>query len=171
LDPEKDSLYSEYIKVHAWKLSVVTAHNVGPFKKLILGVTKHLANTADSPAFTYAQCIILSKYLINGGIFLHGDQAYMDDNYVLPPYASARISASPGHIQTEMLHYNTVHSSHRVCAEHGIGALKKWAIVRGRSDKRIFEDDKTFSDALHVCWGLTNFLILHRQRSNLTGQT
>jgi len=36
-----DPMYSEYIKHHAWKLSVITSNSIGDGKEIILHVTIH----------------------------------------------------------------------------------------------------------------------------------
>lgn len=73
LNPTIDTMYSEFVKEHAWKLSVITCHALGPFSQLILSVTKHVANTGDSSAFSFNQLHRLIKYLCDGGIFFLGD--------------------------------------------------------------------------------------------------
>lgn len=162
LCPTLDHMYSEFVKEHAWKLSVITCHALGPFSQLILSVTKHLANTSDSAAFSFNQSEKLIKYLCHGGIFLLGDSAYLDDIFVVPPYPTPTINGANEATQTYMRRFNVTHSKYRVCAEHGIGSLKRWGVIRGRSDEMLFEDQDLFEEALQVCWAVNNFFILHK---------
>ena len=42
-----------------------------------------------------------------------------------------------------------------MCSEHGIRFLKKWGIIRGRTDIRLFEDEEQeFFSSLRVVWVL-----------------
>ncbi len=61
-----------------------------------------------------------------------------------------------------MKQFNVVHSADRVCAEHGIGMLKRWGVIRGRSDVVVTNDVDLNNRIVRVCWGLTNFLQLEK---------
>jgi len=51
-----DPMYSEYIKHHAWKLSVVTSNSIGDDKELILSISIHPGGSvSDSSAFSFCQ--------------------------------------------------------------------------------------------------------------------
>lgn len=155
-----DPMYSEYIKAHAWKLSVITSHGIGDGKKLILHVTIHEGGSvSDSTAYSFHQMQKVLPFLVNGCFWL-GDNAYLFDQHILPPYGTATIQASIPAVRAGMKEFNVIHSSDRVCAEHGIGLLKQWGIVRGRADMNLFKSKELFVSSIKVCWGLTNFISL-----------
>ncbi len=159
-DPTKDVMYSEYIKSHAWKLSVITSHALGQYQQLILNVSVHVGSTSDTAAYSFAQMPEFRNFL-PPGVFLHGDSAYFSDLFVMPPYASTTIENAEPSKQTSMRAFNHVHSQDRCCAEHGIAFLKQWGIVRGRSDIQLFTKGEFYRTCVNVCWGLHNFFVIH----------
>lgn len=160
-DPSKDAMYSEYVKQHAWKLSVITSHSLGPYRQLILSVTTHTANTSDTAAYSFGQMPFFRDYLPLGCVIL-GDSAYLDDFFVLPPFATNTIAASSIHDQTSMRSFNHLHSQYRCCSEHGICFLKEWGVIRGRADVDLFHNLDTFNSVVNVCWGIHNFMSIYK---------
>lgn len=159
LNPSDDPMYTDYIKGHGYKLSVITSHDVGHTRELILHVSVHAASYSDTSAYTLYQLPILLEKL-DKGTFLLGDNAYLNDCGVLPPYSRYDIEAAPISERPSMRLFNTCHSSDRISAEHGIGILKLWGAIRGRSDMVLFHTEGLFQSAVKVCWGVTNFLRL-----------
>ncbi len=158
-DPSKDIMYSDFIKQHAWKLSVITSHSIGPYQQLLLNVSVHPANVSDTAAYSFGQMPEFRKYIPLGCCLL-GDMAYLDDFFVLPPYPTQSINIAKSDDRVFMASYNHEHSSYRSCAEHGIAFLKQWGIVRGRSDLDQFSSDDWYKCCLQICWGLHNFFVL-----------
>lgn len=159
LNPTDDCMYSDYIKQHAWKLSVITSHDLGYTPQLILHVSVHSGNTSDSSAYSFAQLRFMKDRLLKGS-FLLGDSAYFFDRMVVPLYSKHQIDCATITVKNGMTRFNGSLSSDRVCAENGIGALKQWGVMRGRGDICLFSKTNLFRSCVRVCWGLTNFLRL-----------
>jgi len=115
---------------------------------------------SDSTAFTFSQRSKIEQHLIKG-IFFNGDNAYQCDMLVLPPYTESHMSLAPNGIAQLMKVFNSFHSSERICSEHGIGKVKQWGVMRGRSDVSLFKSTAKFHSVTKVCWGITNFITLH----------
>lgn len=165
VDPSEDPMYSEYIKAHAYKLSVITSHATPASKELLLHVSVHYGGSvSDSTACSFHQRNLIESKILDGS-FLLGDHAYLFDKFVLPPYANTSISIALPSERPGMRQFNASHSSDRVAAEHGICLLKQWGVIRGRSDMRLFSSVELFISAVRVCWGLTNFFRIHSAES------
>lgn len=72
--------------------------------------------------------------------FMLGDHAFHDCARVVTPYSTSEKSLGDA---PTMEDYNSrAHSASRMCAEHGVGFMKKWGVIRGRTDMKLFQAKK-----------------------------
>ena len=91
---------------------------------------------------------------------LLGDQAFSSQKRIITHYSSHQLERSVGSWFAIRQRFNRAHSGDRICSEHGIGMLKEWGIIRGRSDVKLFDDSNVFARAVKVIWALQNFKLL-----------
>lgn len=164
-DPSSDRMYSDYIKLHAYKLMVLTSQGGGLHGKLILYIAIGAGSSSESALYT--EMLTPVEPLLLDIVALLGDNAFHGARRVIAPYHSRFIESAglSSHCQA----FNKSHSGDRMTSEHGIGMLKRWAVVRGRSDIGLFENDDIYYKCVKVCQALTNYcsigcptLTLHR---------
>ena len=89
-----------------------------------------------------------------------GDAAFRASLDIACPLSDATIAAaSKGNrsLRPLLKQYNIQHSSiGRIKSENGIGLLKQWAIVRGRSDVKLHQTNADFLLHLNAVWGIVN---------------
>lgn len=151
IDVNNDPMYTDYKKVTAYKLVAIISH--GP-KKYILGVGIGNATVADGTLYS-DMCESLIDDLVGEAILL-GDHAFHTCWRVLCPYSAIEVTMGDKPILEA---FNHSHSSDRMCSEHGMRILKEWGCIRGRTDIRLFADETLFKQAVHVCWGLHNWVL------------
>ena len=97
---------------------------------------------------------ISSDLIAEAGLL--GDHAFHNSYRVIPPYSQSQIQVGD-HLL--LGNFNHSHSSDRMCSEHGIRFLKKWGIIRGRTDIRLFEDEEIFRQSYRAVWALHNYQV------------
>ena len=89
-----------------------------------------------------------------------GDAAFRACLDIACPLSDGEIvAAARGNktLQPLLKQYNIQHSSiGRIKSENGIGLLKTWAIVRGRSDVKLHQNNEDFVLHVSVVWGILN---------------
>jgi hypothetical protein len=55
--------------------------------------------------------------------------------------------------------FQTSHSSDKMVSEHANRFAKTWEVLRGRTDYRIFVDEKHLQNEISVCRGLHNYIM------------
>jgi hypothetical protein len=157
-NPTADRFYTDYIKSHAWKLMVVASHGIiGP--KLILSISISPGSCSDSLVYRTLQLNTFHSKLVKGAVLL-GDQAFISIPNIITPYTPLQLETEQSALLPEKQHFNYSHSQDRMSSEHGIGKLKEWGVIRGRTDCRLFEDFENFEKSVKVKWGLHNFKML-----------
>jgi hypothetical protein len=156
-DTQDDRMYSEYIKMHAFKLVLCCSHGLtDKYPKLLLNVQIGCGSASDTSVYLLMYDEIKNK-LLQGAAFL-GDNAFHRTALVLPPYNALQTVASHNAIHCNL--FNNRHSHERMTSEHGVKFMKYWGVVRGRSDVRLFEKESLFYDAVFVAQALHNFKAL-----------
>lgn len=152
-----DAYYCKYLGEHGYKLLVLTSHKDPAYgnKKIILQVLVGPAPTSD--AVMWDKCVGgLLPYLIDGVVFV-GDNAFQDSQLVIAPYAAWHLLNFTTEDRAAAGSFNNHHSGRRIDSENCIGELKEWAIVRGRDDVKLFDNQDYFEDAIKCVWGLINY--------------
>ena len=90
-----------------------------------------------------------------------GDNGLRGAKRTIVPYTRHEIDVS---LHGELLStFNHIHSSSRMTAEHGIGKMKSWAIIRGRDDISLFDDENDlplFEISCKIVQSLINYSAL-----------
>lgn len=152
-DTASDPLYSNYIKMHAYKLMPVVSHHFEEDPKYILWIAIGPGSVSDN---ALGQQAIHEMH----GSGLHpqatglGDHAFHGLEGVIPPYTKLNMSTNAAR---NMPTFNVSHSGDRMCSEHGIRLLKLWGAIRGRTDCRLFENESLFTASVLAAWALTNY--------------
>jgi hypothetical protein len=154
-DRSCDRMFSNYVKAHAHKLLVLTSHGYMS-NKLILKVFIGVGSASDKTMWSVGKQEL--KEFLSDELGVHGDNAFITSYSVIVPYHSRDILYSND--ADEKASFNSLHSQKRVCSEHGIKLMKYWAIIRGRSDFRLFEDEVLYERSVFVVQGLVNYLQL-----------
>lgn len=152
-DTALDMMYSEYKRIHAYKLVLVNSHGFLNEPKFLLWVGHGCGGASDAAVYnTFA--LHLSRIMIKEAVLL-GDAAFHAQRNIIAPYTSSQIRANVG---AEFDTFNHNHSSDRMTSEHGVRALKLWGAMRGREDSQLYQDEENFERALKAVWGLHNYI-------------
>lgn len=149
-----DRMYTNYKKCHAYKLVLATAHHT----KYILALEIAPGSASDPTVYNTKMFPFLNKNLIKEAALL-GDHAFHSVFLVITPYPTIVSTFSHQATTVARERFNHNHAKDRMCSEHGNCQIKAWAIVRGRTDHIMFEDENGFVQAVEVCWGLHNWLL------------
>lgn len=152
-DPTEDRMYSEYKKIHAYKLVIVTSHGLENSSKFILWLGFGCGKASDATVYGSFSHTLLAKLI--AGAALLGDHAFHAQLGVIAPYTTAQIRA---HIGNNLAAFNHDHSSDRMTSEHGVRYMKMWGVVRGRDDSQLFQNEQYYELALKAVWGLHNYI-------------
>ena len=150
-----DRMYTDYKKVHGYKLVALVSFGITDGKKYIIYLTHGCARPSDGAVYLV---IVppLKKLVIPQAVFL-GDAAFHAAPLVISPYTALE-TQGPSAAAAARKKFNHVHSSDRMVSEHGMRYLKMWGAVRGRDDCRLFERDDTVLRVFQVVWALHNYV-------------
>jgi hypothetical protein len=152
-----DRMYSEYIKMHAFKLVLLCSHELSDkYPKLLLNIQIGCGSASDTSVYMLMYDEIKDKLLQSAALL--GDNAFHRTPLILPPYNAMQTAASGTALHCNM--FNNRHSKERMTSEHGVKFMKYWGCVRGRNDIRLFEKPETFEQVVFVGQALHNFKAL-----------
>ena len=152
-DPTEDRMYSEYKRIHAYKLVIVTSHGLENSPKFILWLDYGCGSASDPSVYGDFAHTLLEKLIAEAALL--GDHAFHSQRGVIAPYTLAQIRA---HIGNDLAAFNHDHSSDRMTSEHGVRFMKMWGVVRGRDDSQLFQNEHYYELALKAVWGLHNYI-------------
>ena len=160
-DVRADRMYSEYIKMHAYKLVLLCSHGLTHlYPKLILAVTIGCGSAPDTGLYTAMLNEIDTETapLNKGAVFL-GDNAFHRAKKMVVPYNATQITMSGEAHHCNL--FNHQHSTERMTSEHAVKFMKYWGAVRGRDDIRLFEKEETYQQTVFVAQALHNYKALN----------
>ena len=154
-NPTTDRMYTDYKKVHGYKIVAVISFGLVCKKKYIIYLTHGCARPSDGAVYLV---IVppLKKLVIPQAVFL-GDAAFHAAPGVISPYTALETQGASAEAVMRKT-FNHVHSSDRMVSEHGMRYLKMWGAVRGRDDCRLFKNDDTVLRVFQVVWALHNYV-------------
>jgi hypothetical protein len=152
-----DRMWSEYKKVHGYKIIIAISHGIRTPPKYILALTSGCARSSDSSVYN----VMVPKFNTQmvpqaGGL---GDAAFHASMHCISPYTANEIREVSNALAEKRLKFNKSHSSDRMVSEHGMRYLKRWGAVRGRDDARLFKTDDLVEVVFNVVWGLHNYIM------------
>lgn len=156
-----DQMHTNYKKCFAYKLVLVTSH----MSKYILALEIAPGSSSDSTVYNTLLYPFLTANMIREAALL-GDHAFQSVFYCICPYATVTDSSAHRFMAVARERFNHNQSKDRMASEHGNCHLKKWAIVRGRTDHIMFENENEFVEACTVCWGLHNWILFMKEKEN-----
>ncbi len=155
---QTDPLYTDYHDIHGYKLLVLTSHGLGDCKKLILRTSVGPGSASDANMFIFMNDEMKEQGLHKNASFL-GDNAFHQSNSVIVPCHQLQINC---HADKQSCYsFNHTMSSSRVTAEHGIGYLKSWGMIRGRSDIKLIDKSSVFKEVVKSIQGIHNYCALN----------
>lgn len=154
-NPTTDRMYTDYKKVHGYKLVAAISFGLVCKKKYILFLTHGCARPSDGAV--YVVIVPPLKKLLIPQAGLLGDAAFHAAPLVISPYTALETQGQTAEAVRRRT-FNHVHSSDRMVSEHGMRYLKMWGAVRGRDDCRLFKNDDTVLRVFQVVWALHNYV-------------
>ncbi len=119
-DIYEDRFFTDYKKVHAYKLLIVTSHGVQQkCPKLILHCSIAVGSAADGSVYdaSVKPALFGSKGLITGACLL-GDHAFHGQRGVICPYTTHEMQMASNTEKIIYQNFNHYHSGERMCSEH-----------------------------------------------------
>lgn len=153
-----DRMYTSYKRCHAYKLVLATTH----WSKYIIALEIAPGSSSDATVYNTMVVPFLMENLHDGAALL-GDNAFHSSFLVITPFpTNTNVYSHQALVQARET-FNHNHSKDRTISEHGNCQIKSWAIVRGRTDHVLFEDEREFVLAVEVCWGIHNWLLYSKE--------
>mmetsp|Transcript_4122 Transcript_4122/g.6752 ORF Transcript_4122/g.6752 Transcript_4122/m.6752 type:complete len:424 (+) Transcript_4122:70-1341(+) len=149
-------MFSDYKKVHAYKVVAIMSHGQDGEGKFILGMANGPGSASDKSIYLKMLDELVAK-LVRGAALL-GDHAFHSCKLVIVPYTTSQLLAGD---QLVLGGFNHVHSSDRMTSEHCMRYLKSWGMARGRDDEFLFidrEGDEVADRVFETVWGLHNYI-------------
>ena len=159
-DANADRMYTDYAKIHAYKLLILTSHSIDGSPKFVLHVGLTPGSVSDNAIYTSEFERIKLKLIAEACVL--GDHAFHKCLCIIVPYTNHQIAFVS--TRFDRSNFNHIHSSDRMTSEHGVNIMKQFGVVRGRDDYRMFEDENLYVQSVKVCQALHNFKMLNGLR-------
>lgn len=104
--------------------------------------------------------MLAQAHILPAGVKHCGDAAFRACLDIACPLSDGEIAAAcraNKRLKPLLMQYNIQHSSvGRIKSENGIGLLKQWGIIRGRSDVKLHQSSADFVLHVNAVWGIVN---------------
>jgi hypothetical protein len=154
---ETDRMWTDYKKIHGYKLIVAMSHGLEGSPKYILKLVYGCARPSDASVYNIMVPELIEDVIPQAAGL--GDAAFHAAKLIIAPYTSLETGPQQSREkQKNRKAFNHDHSSDRMVSEHGMRYIKLWGAVRGRDDTNLFNNDDTVKRVFEVVWGLHNYI-------------